>query len=447
MPRTITLEVTSDAQEQLLRQAHAFLIEMDSLALRAPDGQVLDLLEDLAVEGGRKLTLAALEVAAQKRIDDAEKKGSGLRSCPCGRARENRSKATRSLMTSVGSIGLTRRWWKCRNGDEDGGYLADRSLGIEGGFSRPLQRQICLLGADLSFAKAQRWLRELKGLSVGEESIRLCSERHGAEMATRQPTDRATTERFARSEGDVEFFVDAGKVNTREAGWKDLKIASFQRRPRAKAAEPEAWCDRELPGATIRVAFASIARAKRFRRPWRQWAGRLGVRRVGSIHALGDGAAWIWRSVEAALGKCRETLDVYHALEHIAAAGQELYGGGSAESEGFLEKGREYLVGEGWAGVMKLAGETLSGPEAEARRPAVEKLMNYFAKPIGRLDYAGDLAEGRSIGSGPIEGWAKTLGLRMKSRGARWNRRNVGPMAALVCIQATDQWDSYWKVA
>jgi len=351
------------------------------------------------------------------------------------------------LMTSVGPIRLTRHWWKCRNGDEDGGYLVDRSIGIEGSLSRLLQRQICLLGADLSFAKTQRWLRELKGLVVGEESIRLGCERHGALMAAWQPKDTATTDRFAKAEGDVEFFVDAGKVNTREEGWKDLKIASYQRRPRAEPAEPRAWSERDLPKPTIRVAFASIATAKRFRRSWRQWAGKLGVRKVASIHALGDGAPWIWRSVEAALGKCRETLDIYHALEHIAAAGQEIHGRGSAESDAFLEKGGELLIGEGWTGLMKLVGETLSGPEAERRRPTLEKLTNYFAKHKGRLNYAGNLAEGRSIGSGPIEGWAKTLGLRLKSRGARWNRKNVGRMAALVCIHATDQYDSYWKVA
>jgi hypothetical protein len=96
---------------------------------------------------------------------------------------------------------------------------------------------------------------------------------------------------------------------------------------------------------------------------------------------------------------------------------------------------------------MMLVRETLSGPEAEGRRPTVERLTNYFDQHIGRLDFAGNLAEGRSIGSGPIEGWAKTLGLRIKSRGARWNRQYVGPMAALVRVQATDQWDSYWKVA
>jgi hypothetical protein len=74
MARTITLEVSSDAQEQLLREVHCFVQEMDALALQFPDGQVLDLLEEAAVEGGQKLIRATLQAAVQKRIDDAEKK-------------------------------------------------------------------------------------------------------------------------------------------------------------------------------------------------------------------------------------------------------------------------------------------------------------------------------------------------------------------------------------
>ena len=74
MSRTVTLEVSSDAQESLIRQVHSFLMEMDSLALQAPDGQVLDRLEIAAVEGGRKLTRATLEAAVQQRIAVAEKK-------------------------------------------------------------------------------------------------------------------------------------------------------------------------------------------------------------------------------------------------------------------------------------------------------------------------------------------------------------------------------------
>lgn len=84
MSRTISLEVTSDSQEQLLRQVHSFVMEMDSLALQAPEGQVLDLLENVAVEGGRKLIAAALEAAVQRRIDSAEKKAPDCGVVPAG---------------------------------------------------------------------------------------------------------------------------------------------------------------------------------------------------------------------------------------------------------------------------------------------------------------------------------------------------------------------------
>jgi hypothetical protein len=84
MSRTVTLEVSSAAQESLIRQVHSFLMEMDSLALQAPDGQVLDLLEIAAVEGGRNLIRTTLEAAVQQRIDDAEKKAPDCEFAPAG---------------------------------------------------------------------------------------------------------------------------------------------------------------------------------------------------------------------------------------------------------------------------------------------------------------------------------------------------------------------------
>ena len=56
-------------------------------------------------------------------------------------------------MSSAGPIDLIPRGWKCRNGNENGGDLVDESLRSEEKFSRTLQRGICLLGANLSFAK------------------------------------------------------------------------------------------------------------------------------------------------------------------------------------------------------------------------------------------------------------------------------------------------------
>lgn len=73
--KTITLEVDNEGQEALLRNFHAFLLEMSALAQTAPAGQVLDQLEDFAVDKGRETLCATLQQAVQQRIDAAEKKG------------------------------------------------------------------------------------------------------------------------------------------------------------------------------------------------------------------------------------------------------------------------------------------------------------------------------------------------------------------------------------
>ncbi len=66
-------------------------------------------------------------------------------------------------------------------------------------------------------------------------------------------------------------------------------------------------------------------------------------------------------------------------------------------------------------------------------------MLNYFVAHLNRLDYRGRLASGDAIGSGVVEGAAKTLGLRLKARGARWRHKYARAMAALICCRHTDQ--------
>lgn len=82
-----------------------------------------------------------------------------------------------------------------------------------------------------------------------------------------------------------------------------------------------------------------------------------------------------------------------------------------------------------------------------AMSEASDPLVGYFSKHTNRLNYAERLGAGRAIGSGQVEGQAKTLGLRLKRRGARWNKVNVRPMASLVCVRHSSQWATYWNQA
>lgn len=350
-------------------------------------------------------------------------------------------------MSCVGTLRLQRRWWGSRCGCVPLGYGVDEVLGLDGHCTRALQQHLCRLSADVSFAKAREHLAALRGVALSKEALRQQCHRQGRRLAQWQTTEERTPQAFAAAAGQVEFTVDAGKVNTLEAGWKDLKIGVFQKRPCGEPATPDQWQTRVLPEPTARVAWAAIAPVKQFRRTWRRWSRRLGVPQAGDLHVLADGAAWIWRAVERVFTGSQQTLDVYHGCGHLAQAGERLYGEGSAAAQTFRERGRQLLLESGWPGVCQLVSEEYAQGDTPERRSALEKLVGYFAKHSQRLGYRERLAAGQAIGSGSVEGWAKTLGLRLKARGARWRRKNVKGMSALICVRNGSQWPAYWSGA
>jgi hypothetical protein len=289
------------------------------------------------------------------------------------------------------------------------------------------------------------------GVRLAPETVRAVVGPHGRAMARFQPADEATARTFRAAAGDVELAVDAGKVNTREGGWKDLKIAVVSKREPGVPAGPEQWHQEDrLPEPTAVVSVARVAASKVFRKSWAPLLRRLGVDALSAVQALGDGAGWIWKSVGRVLPGCTETLDIYHACERLSGCAQKVFGEGTPEATRAFERGRDLLLRDGWSGVCVWVAELLALDDADERtrrRKATEKLVGYFAKHTSRLNYRAQLAGGRAIGSGAVEGMAKTLGLRLKARGARWLRKNVRPMASLVCVRNSIQWDAYWNLA
>lgn len=73
--KTIVLEVETEGQEELIRRYHAFVMELDQLALTVPAEDVIDQCEEAAVMRGSDINRQTLERAVQRRIDAAEKKG------------------------------------------------------------------------------------------------------------------------------------------------------------------------------------------------------------------------------------------------------------------------------------------------------------------------------------------------------------------------------------
>jgi hypothetical protein len=324
-------------------------------------------------------------------------------------------------------------------------------LGVAGlRYTKTVQKHCCRLAAETSFASTSEHLHEMLGVEVCPETVRTMVEGHGQKMARFQAEDTAGEKAFQQAKGEVEFTTDAGKVNTREEGWKDLKIAVIAKREAGAPATPDDWKKQRLPAATIVLAFAMIATAKEFRQRWRPRLRRLGVTCLARVHALADGASWIWKAVQRCLTGCVQTLDFFHGCQHLHRCAERIFGEGSGETRAAYKHGRGLLLRQGWMGVCQWVGELLAvadATEQERRRKATDRLIGYFVKHVSRLNYAERLKAGRAIGSGQVEGKAKTLGLRLKRRGARWNKRTVQAMASLVCVRHSSQWGPYWVMA
>lgn len=303
------------------------------------------------------------------------------------------------------------------------------------GFVSPqAQRLLCLAGASWSFDRASANLKEFCGLVVCDNTIRAACHEHGGLMRDWQRDDPRAGEAFRRAAGDVEFQTDGTCVNT-TGGWREMRLSVFARRNRGTpAAGRDSWEQRDLPAPHARVIQAGIRTCDQLGPGWRRMAGRLGLRDASAVTVIADGAKWIWGQVAGHLPGAAGVLDIYHATEHLWAAGRAVLGEGTSACRAWVEARRETLLRSGASGLLaELAGAAWSG------------WRGYFEPHTGHTGYAARLAEGRSIGSGLVEGSCKQVVCRrLKQTGARWKVRRVERMATLCAVQAGDQWDAYW---
>ena len=332
---------------------------------------------------------------------------------------------------------LSRVYFTCRLCGRHAHALDDR-LGIDGFVSPHAQRLLCTLGADWSFARCARHLREVAGLCACDNTVRKVCDRHGGLIRAWQRDDPEAARPFREAGGDVEFPTDGTCVNT-TGGWREVRLSIFAKRKRGEpVTDLDDWDEQRLPAPHVRVATAAIRTSTALGPQWRQAAARLGLKRTDELTALADGAKWIWNEIEKHLPGAAGVLDIDHAGEHLHAAAVALHGAGPA-AEAWYERRRRTLLEGGSPGLLA----------ALADEPGdVSELVGYLGPHGGHTPYRGRLAEGRSIGSGMVEGACKTaIGKRLKQTGARWKVRRLERMAALCCLHYGDQCEAYWKKA
>jgi hypothetical protein len=288
-------------------------------------------------------------------------------------------------------------------------------------------------------------LADFCGLRTCDQTIRAVCHEQAGQLADWLHTDTRAGAGFATAPGAIEFQTDGTMVNTTADGWREMRLGLFARRPPGRPATPAEWDRRRRPEPTARVLFAAIQPARQFAPRIRAWAARLGIRDPTAVTVLADGADWIWKQVAVQLPGAGGVLDIFHALEHVGACADALYGEGSAAAHAWQERCREALLAAGWAGIDRLLEATRAEVRSPGKRKALAGLRGYLERQQAHLGYAERLGSGQSIGSGLVEGACKqVIGRRLKQTGARWTIRRVNRMATLCCALHGDTWKPYW---
>ena len=358
-------------------------------------------------------------------------------------------------MTALGRIWLKRRY-ACCGACGQGGFAADRLLGVCGLLSARAKEMACLAGVSDPFRRAERLLAKLSGWKVDAETIRrLCHElaqdaspQHSQGLQGQKQTQsqrQALPDAFAQARGDYELHIDAGKVNTVEDGWRDVKVAVFGRRRRGEPSGPEDFAQRELPAPGVRSAVAGVEGRQDFGTRVEAEALRLRVPLGAGLSIHGDGAEWIWDLADDHFHGAACVLDFWHAAQKLAGAGKAALGEGAA-FKAWLQKAKGLLAADGYAGAVQALAAPLDGGEARARMDAAcPEALNYFAGNRERMGYAARLSRGQAIGSGLVEGTIKqVLNIRMKRTGARWKVGHVGPFVELAILANGPEWREYF---
>jgi hypothetical protein len=366
--------------------------------------------------------------------------------CSCGAKAYFQRQVRKCLLTVVGEVPVSRRYYRCKKCGESC-LPFDRWSGLVDGMSTPaVRRMLSLAGMSWSFDTASDRLLELCLLKVSNDTIRKVSEEEGRAVQKWIQKSSRPAEVFGQGKGDTEFYTDGVTVNTRK-GWRDLRLNIMDKREAGLPVTPQKWADsgRVLPEPGVRIAWASLAACDAQGRMWRSMTRKLGVVDDDHLSILADGQRWIWDQAALCWKKAQWVLDVFHVSEHIHDCGKILFGESSPRHQLWAEDQILQLIKQGPVQYVKNLRDLLATYSGTEQIKAISSLLGYLESNLDSLWYQKRLAEGRPIGTGLIEGGCKTIvSNRLKLNSARWTEKHAEQMAALRCLDYSGLWNDFW---
>jgi hypothetical protein len=437
-------QVLTAIVQQMTQAVNAFFAFAD-----AHPAASLAALETEAARLTQACLLPAVAAAVEAQRQQVEADPVATR-CACGQPAHYKGPAARTLLTQAGLLTFRRAYYYCM-ACQAGYYPLDAALGLgPGQFSEGVQAGVCRLGAELPFERAAATYTALTGVPISAREVARVTEARGAAWEEDLAAERAallqgTTPPPAPSrpvDGRWVVALDAAKACFRD-GWHEIKVgvvghAQPTQRP---GREPGSW----RPGAQVRaqsyvahVGSMSGAAERLYAEVVRRGCDPADE----EVLCMGDGAPSIWNEFATHFPRRVEILDWYHAVEHLWAAGNGLFGEGSAAAGAWVAARKEEL----WEGDVEAVRAALqAAAEQESRGPAAAAEVHYFTVNAGRMAYATYRAAGYPLGSGVVEsGCKQVVGQRAKGAGMRWGATGVQAVLTLRATLLSGAWEANW---
>jgi len=321
--------------------------------------------------------------------------------------------------------------------------------------------------AGVSFKKAAANLERLAQICMGHERLRETAEAEGRAVveATEAGTigpDWTAADCGVTPGGPTRLLMgcDGVQVPVVTAAEKQKRRATRRRGRKARRRRNRRRCPgsderfREFKIATFydasdthQYAIGTAGNHDVLGRRMRREAGKLAIGKADQKVAISDGAEWIQHQLRTRLPMVNvRILDYFHLMEHVGQAAVACFGEGSEAARPWRESLATAVNEEGGGGLLVKIVETRRTMRSPAKREALRKLEQYVAKRVEMLDYPAFRAQGFDIGSGPTEALCKTLTMRLKGSGMRWDRPNAEALMALAALEQSHLWDAYWTL-
>jgi hypothetical protein len=379
--------------------------------------------------------------------------------CPCGEQARYRELRSKTVLTAVGPVEVSRPWYLCPHCHE-GQFPADRELDIVNTeFSPGVRRMQALVGQDAAFDHGCEQIKLLAGLEVTTKSVERVAEAIGGDIARaeQQEIERAVQLDLPIIVGEAVPIlyvqmdgtgVPVVKKETADRKGKLDGLPAHTREAKLGCVFTQTGWDEE--GFAIRdpdstTYTGAIETAEQFGKRIYVEAWKRGWSRAETKVVIGDGAEWIWNLAKEHFPGAIQIVDLFHARQHLWDLARLLYPSDTKRRNAWIGLHQKRWLDKGRIAKLVASLHSMQTIDADLARK-IRNEADYFTTNAARMNYPKFRKQHLFVGSGVIEAGCKTvIGHRLKQSGMFWTVNGANSILALRCSHLNGRFEDYWE--